>query len=404
MWTLSFDGFDGANRMITTDAAQDLLVVAETPPDRQWDVRFYFLSLERSGQQHPNGAPPITRQLPRSMQGEVRYALFVFYMMICGHHVAWCLVRPHGMTDHLRFDLEVWNWRTGRLVWAREFDSLVIFTFLDPSHIALVGKAYQAPKTLQIHNIVTTDNHMIHIPTMTADPTLVCSMQLPPVLGLRPPSVFCDKLTCKTHTSTMDSIFESDPASALLTLRFHVDATPFILVVPVWELRREVKKAQALPAYRRRRDLLWSDWGTRCGIILPLGDHVHDVEAFGPRLALLPKWREGNPDSGRIVLLDFSRSNDQVQYASPVAAELLRSIRFERSIWTSYFSEETMRSTLPYFVTVGPDVSLPREDGEQGARMASRILMQPDGFTLEVREFGRCYHLRERLIKLTCVA
>ncbi|KAH9899322.1 hypothetical protein C8Q73DRAFT_679449 [Cubamyces lactineus] len=382
VWTLSFDDIDGANRMVATDVSQDLLVVAETPPGRQWDVCFRFLSLEDGGGQHPDAVSPITRQLPSNMQGEVRYALFVFYMMICGHHVAWCLARPRGMTDHLHYDLEVWNWRTGRLVWARELDSLTISTFIDPSHIVLVGKAYQSPKTLQIYNITIANNHIVHIPIKSTDPTLVCSMQLPPVLGIRPSHVFCDKLICKTHTPTMDSAFEPDPASALLTLRFHVDATPFILVVPSWMLRRELKKLQTLSSSRRRRHLSWNDWGSRCAIILPLGDRVNDVEAFGPRLALLPKLREGDPDSGRIVILDFSRSHEQVQYASPVAFELFRSMRFDRNIWTGLFSEETMQSTLPYFVTAGPDVSVPRRDGEQGARMASRVLMQPDGFTL----------------------
>ncbi|KAI0327207.1 hypothetical protein GY45DRAFT_1154654 [Cubamyces sp. BRFM 1775] len=317
------------------------------------------------------------------MQGEVRYALFVFYMMICGHHVAWCLARPQGMTDHLRYDLEVWNWRTGRLVWAREFDSVVLSTFLDPAHIVVVGKAYHAPKALQIHNIVTAGGHILPISTKFVDPTLICSMQLPPVLGVRPSHIFCDKLICKAHTPTMESVFELDPASTLLTLRFLVDATRFILVVPVWEIRRELKRIQALPAYRRRRDLLWSDWGSRCSVILPLGD-VQDVEAFGPRLALLPQLREDNPDSGRVVVLDFSRAQYQgARDVDRAPSEPLRSLQYDREIWRGIFSEDTMRSTLPCFVTVGPDVSLPRQNGQR-ARVASGVYMQPDGFTLMI--------------------
>ncbi|KAI0327208.1 hypothetical protein GY45DRAFT_1154493 [Cubamyces sp. BRFM 1775] len=36
MWALSLDDIDGTGRMVATDVAQDLLLVAETPPNRQW--------------------------------------------------------------------------------------------------------------------------------------------------------------------------------------------------------------------------------------------------------------------------------------------------------------------------------------------------------------------------------
>ncbi|KAI0330955.1 hypothetical protein GY45DRAFT_1323106 [Cubamyces sp. BRFM 1775] len=405
IWALTLDNIEGTIRMIATDVAQDLLMVAETPPDRQWDVRFHFLSIDNGGQPHPSAVSPITRQLPPDMQGEMRYHFNVFSMRICGDHVAWNLRRPSNLDDPRCYEFEIWNWKTGRLVWARIFNKFVMATFLDPCHILLVGKAFQSRRIMHIHRITTSNGSAILNLALSVDPTHICSLQLPPLLGSCTSQIFCDRLTCTAHTPTTGSIFAPDPASALVTLQFLVENVRFILVIPLWALRRKINEVLARPAYRRWRLLFWSDWGPQCSVVLPLAYRrsytqrflLQDLEAFGSRLGLLPEFDEGNPDSGRIILLDFSCTHGRARYASPVASELLNSALVHRDTWSRFFSKETMRSTLPYCVTVGPNVTLPRWNDERTA-VASRLIMQPDGFTLAYEQLGQPWqdvpHLR----------
>ncbi|KAI0652970.1 hypothetical protein C8Q70DRAFT_687696 [Cubamyces menziesii] len=398
VWTLPLADIEGNIFRIAVDVSQDLLLVAEAPSsETQWDIQLHLLSLENGGRRHPQAASPVIRPLRRPTSGRERHMTFVYALRICGHHVAW-IVNSLGLSARGRLDLEVWNWRTGRTVWARTLDKYS-FTFLDPLHIALVNlnDLLEAPRTLQIYTIAATglnEGEAVLKPIKSGDPSRICSLQLPPLRRKYSSRLRCEKIVCNAHSPTAHSAFEPDPGSALLTIHLQVDSVGFILVIPLWALRREKDRVLARPSYLRRRTLSWSEWGPRCGMMLPLAHtkhHAHslllrDLEAFGPRLGLLPDFRERNPESsGQIILMDFSRtpgpSAERVRYTNSTASELLQSVLAERGIWSRYFSDSTMRSTLPCLVTAGPDVSLPKWDGGRTA-VAKRLVMQPDGFTL----------------------
>ncbi|KAI0664561.1 hypothetical protein C8Q70DRAFT_244946 [Cubamyces menziesii] len=180
------------------------MVIHDLMPGREYTT--HFLSLGRAGETHPDAISPVTRALPPELQGA--FWLSVQSPQICGQHAAWLLSGTGPCGCHV----EVWDWKAGKLVWTRTFPNDVIFTFLDPFHIALVGKAFSGPRSLVIYRVASAD----------VDP--VCSLGLPPLVSPGSSLIFCDKIICNTRPAgtwpTSTAPFQHDPAAALVIIHF----------------------------------------------------------------------------------------------------------------------------------------------------------------------------------------
>ncbi|KAH9884816.1 hypothetical protein C8Q73DRAFT_718996 [Cubamyces lactineus] len=389
MWTVPLAYIPGIILSIATDAEQGLVLVA-TRPHGLPEITVHFLSLGNAGESHPEAVSPITLQPPPDVQ--MPHWLNLQYPQICGQQVAWLL---SGLGQH-SCEIEVWNWKAGKRIWKHSFGNHIIFSFLDPFHIAVIGKAFSPPNSLQIHRIVGTDSRPDTQPADKHDDlSQACAVALP-LIHPDNTSIYVDRITCNARPTagtitSGNAPFEHDPASSLVTIRFGVcykDINPqFMLLVPARTLYREIEKASRCSADEHPSPVPWSDWGPSGSLFLPLTDHNHQsylslingIEPFGSRFALpfhIPQEPRGLE---HVVFLDFTRSAAQRQRTDPAVLDQMRHALLDPEEWKEIFAESVIRSTLPYRVTVGPDVDLVNC---QAWPVSVRMVIQPDGFTV----------------------
>ncbi|KAI0664563.1 hypothetical protein C8Q70DRAFT_949057 [Cubamyces menziesii] len=354
VWTVPLSDIPGTIIPgIVTDLEQELVMVTAHPPGSQ-DITIHFLSLKGAGESHPEAVSPVTPQAPPELQ--MPYSLSIRYPQICGQHAAWFF---SGMSvDHHSCQIEVWDWKAGELIWTHAFENHVVFSFLDPFHIVVVGKASNPPRSLCVYRIITCN----------ARPTPGTSIRLRNVP------------------------FDHDPASALVTIRFCVfhDGvnTLFMLLVPARTLYREIEAASSCPTKINPSTVPWGEWGSRGSLLLPLTDYsrqnylslIHRGEPFGTRFALpfhIPQEPRGLE---HVVLLDFTQGAGRCERADSAALGLMRHALLDPEDWKEIFAESVVQSTLPYRAIVGPDVTL--ADCQATRSVSVRMVTQPDGFAV----------------------
>ncbi|KAI0330957.1 hypothetical protein GY45DRAFT_685542 [Cubamyces sp. BRFM 1775] len=299
---------------------------------------------------------------------------------------------------HHSCEIEVWDWKAGELVWTHTFGNQIIFSFLDPFHIAVIGKAFNPPRSLHIHRVVgTRDNSNTQRIGHSEDLSHVCTVALPPPIHPNATRIYIDRITCNTRpTSSIiplsDAPFAHDPASALVTIQFtvfHKEANPkFLLVIPARTLYREMERASSCAAIRPPSIVPWTDWGPCGSLLLPLTNHnrqnylslIRRIEPFGSRFALPFHIPHEPRDCEHVVVLDFTRSAARRNFTGAAALDLMRLALLDGEEWKDIFAESVVRSTLPYRAIVGPDVTL--VDCQAPRPVSVRMVVQPDGFTI----------------------
>ncbi|RPD74966.1 hypothetical protein L226DRAFT_613173 [Lentinus tigrinus ALCF2SS1-7] len=138
-WTIPLTAFPAdVVTAVSLDLSQDLLIVAQLVPN-SLGVKAHVRSFSEPAVPHADAARPIFSTEPlvlRVLEPGVERTR-ITYVQIHRHVVAWMLT----VDGHDSSDVEVWDWKTGYLIWRCHFDLGVTFTLLDQSFLAIVPNA-----------------------------------------------------------------------------------------------------------------------------------------------------------------------------------------------------------------------------------------------------------------------
>ncbi|KAH9946940.1 hypothetical protein B0H21DRAFT_822298 [Amylocystis lapponica] len=233
------------------DPSQDLLVLLDEDNDE--DARIHILSM-LSGAPHPLAASSILSEVERYIGfSELR---------VCGDCVGWLVCRETG--DRTGSSLQVWNWKTGILIWEMRTDPgepfieepfLLSFHFYNDS---LVIVAYR--RRLAVYSV---DMHATSLTEATCE-SYVLSLDLFPMhedtevlsVGLYPEACFSGAEVdpqAPFEYSAVHSLFVVIVEMATVAVR-----GDFMMHVPARTIRDCLIQVRADPSARK---VPWHEWG-----------------------------------------------------------------------------------------------------------------------------------------------
>ncbi|KAI0696291.1 hypothetical protein C8T65DRAFT_663924 [Cerioporus squamosus] len=341
-WTVPLEALPvGEVIAVSVDIAQGLFVVVQ-PVATCCHVMVHLRSLDMPSDRHPEAAHPIlyTGNMEQlSETPSTRTAMS--HIQIHGNLVAWIY---SATTTYCRnCDVEVWDWKAGRLLWRRHYDREVTFTLLDSSHVVVTGPSMDH---LLVYDFLSAP--------ASADPSStraqhVLALKLPP--SEREPSIQESSIpgppTCKVP-------FWTDPALRIILVTFSSRAA---LLIPYSTFTTLLR--------RKRCDLTeathWDDWGLLGSLLLHLS---------GKQYPALWMTRHCYPYGSRVALMYFESESRSPHVPSKDA--MYDSLEDPRAAFG------TEGAVVPHAVYHGPCMS-------PGFAQAPPILaMDQSGFTAAV--------------------
>ncbi|RPD59571.1 hypothetical protein L227DRAFT_575999 [Lentinus tigrinus ALCF2SS1-6] len=362
-WSVPLGVFpEGEVVAASVDIAQDLLLVVQPAVEMCGHVMVHLRSLEGPCGPHPQAAQPILltgdpEQLSSGLP--IRRAV-MSHIQIHENLVAWIYSAP--TTYCWICDIEVWDWKAGRLLWRRQFGYEVSFTLLDSRHIVVTGPI---TNYLYVYDFLKTpepadrssDNESQHI----------LLLKLPP--SEREPHIQESSIPAPPSSSVP---FWTDPALRIVVVAF--SSTRAALLIPYNTIAALIRTRQ--PALKEC--IPWDNWGPQGTLLLHL---------TGKQYPALWMTRHCYPYGSRVALMYFEEESyfegDAIIYdLNPWAARYARCSPHAASKDALYGALADLRvafrtngAVLPHAVFHGPCMS-------PGFAQAPPILaMDQGGFT-----------------------
>ncbi|TFK90495.1 hypothetical protein K466DRAFT_583678 [Polyporus arcularius HHB13444] len=274
-WRVPLEAFPaGEVTAVSVDIAQDLLVVVQ-PVTTCCHVMVHLRSLDVPEQRHPEAAHPVlyTGHL-KQLSGGRPSPTAMSHIQIHKNLVAW--IYSTTTTYCRNCDVEVWDWKAGRLLWRRHFDREVTYTLLDSSHVVVTGPSMDH---LLVYDFLSAPAATVSEPDRAQH---VLALKLPP--SEREPSIQESSIPSPPTSSVP---FWTDPALRIIVVAFSSRAA---LLIPY--------STFATLLQQKRRELTeathWDDWGMRGSLLLHLSGNQYPAlwmtrhcYPYGSRVALM---------------------------------------------------------------------------------------------------------------------
>ncbi|KAI0707151.1 hypothetical protein C8Q76DRAFT_144958 [Earliella scabrosa] len=302
--------YNSSTLVVAADIAQDLVVVSQfLNVTKNFAIR--FLSLARVGAPHPYAAQPeIMVDLPIDTHHHYGAAVGLSQTQILGSYVAlaWddrLVPTPFPSPSYV----QVWEWKTGKLVWHRSYGSRVSVSILNASHLMVVS---QSEKSISVYQIPAAS------PTSPSNGSgLGLVLQLPPIENIK-----AAWISESSHPAPGGAPFSPDPSLqptvvTLASLKFvggRMTAIHVTLLIPLATIRRHLEEVsrpteEGLPRSMR---ITWSQWGPNGCIMLHVPQQPHNpiegpmgIHPCGSRVAFVCH-DESNPEHAPVRIYDLN--------------------------------------------------------------------------------------------------
>ncbi|KAI0701904.1 hypothetical protein C8T65DRAFT_656101 [Cerioporus squamosus] len=357
-WVVPLTLFPGSTVLaVSADIVQDLLLVLQAGTDSS-QILVHVRSLRHPDVGHPSAMLSVLHTValrPESADS----------IQIHKDRVAWSLSYDRGQSH----DIEVWDWKSGVLVWRSRFHAQVSFALLDESRIVAGCHGWNE---LRVYHVApeATSNDLTFIAALGRDHFV--SLRLPGGSKLK-----------RIQESTIpsppaDVPFWPNPSLRMITVGLDDSAAssrqkhfPVGLLIPFETLQSIL----ALHAASRTR-VQWDAWGPRRSLLLYVSTSYHYLgrnfvksQSFGSRLAV-PLTHHGSWMPGGIAVIDINpyaaRYSRNPHLRGTWEAELPRYLDLK-----SYFGTES--AALPHVIHYVAGLNV---------RGTGTVAADPYGFTI----------------------
>ncbi|KAI0323839.1 hypothetical protein GY45DRAFT_1439440 [Cubamyces sp. BRFM 1775] len=266
---------------ISVDHAQDLMVVSRWVRRRTHGhirvrLKGRFLSVQQKGAPHPLAALPVHvwDVVPNIQDADC-------HTSIHGDLIGCTIGKGHK-------HMQVFNWKTGILVWRHRSTVRAFFQILDSSKVLLVEDY-----TMYIHTFDPSATTSVPGGNVARSH---CELQLPPVVDTNPLLSKCEAQSMSASFAHCNSVFAPDPSLAVIAVEYRIDwsmwgpytSVALLMLLPIRTLLSQADRAseQRKIAPTQKVSIPWDDWGpdgTRC---LLLENETRGISVVGSKCAL----------------------------------------------------------------------------------------------------------------------